>query len=316
MLNINGIFKDIQTNSVIPIVRNILQTDGYLEVTDCEQRFKLYNGKEGDFMFDIKQLPDYLEGKAIKSETLVVENKYPFKYRQLEAETLSFTEELLEALTFCEPVIARDLERYYLNGIYFHNDKNKLTLVSTDGHRLHLWKTKIEYEHPSFLFPRTSIKALKRLLKLGVKKMVLRVNPKEEVVEFVEILTSDFEYLTKITTVNYPEYSRIIPHDSDLNHKLEIFAGAKELKDLTAEVELPLKALTFTPEGNIEHNNKVIEQGCSPTLSFKIGLNSKYLADIIKVIKEPKLELKVEDARSPLKWVKDNKTIVIMPMRV
>lgn len=162
---------------------------------------------------------DVKEGKAqIKS------NKSRFNLQSLPAidfpklnnqlaESRSFTMNqtmLKKLLGTIQNAMAQQDVRYYLNGVLFVIESDKLRAVATDGHRLAYNSVAIEgnFEKAEVIVPRKAIVELSKLLSDD--------EDEEIVIEFsVSQLKASFsgiQLVTKLIEGKFPDYQRVIPN--------------------------------------------------------------------------------------------------------
>ena len=95
--------------------------------------------------------------------------------------------------------------RYYLNGLLFEVDNQKLNIVGTDGHRLSF--TSLELKSPAkdvqVIIPRKTIE--NTLTKIAE---TLEISFSSNQVNFK---FSDIDLITKVIDGKFPDYSRVIP---------------------------------------------------------------------------------------------------------
>lgn len=115
-----------------------------------------------------------------------------------------------------KPFISTEETRYYLNGIYFAYDNQKLTLCATNGHILQEQIFDVEAELSENLDPYKVIiprNAIDHLLKVIPSKkdsgfLTMQVLDSGKNVRFDFF---DFEYITATIDATFPEYENIIP---------------------------------------------------------------------------------------------------------
>lgn len=118
--------------------------------------------------------------------------------------------ELHRLLNLSKDCISTEETRYYLNGIYLHNEAGKARAVSTDGHRLARIDSDIAWPTSattSAIIPRMAVAALLRL-----------INPKDNAPisgtlgeRFYIFRTDSWEVKGKLIDGHFPDYSRVVP---------------------------------------------------------------------------------------------------------
>ncbi|MFY7873345.1 MAG: DNA polymerase III subunit beta, partial [Limnohabitans sp.] len=99
--------------------------------------------------------------------------------------------------------------RYYLNGILFVAEGNKLSLVATDGHRLAYASATLDTEVPSkqeVILPRKTVLELQRLLSDAEGAIEMQFANNQARFSF-----DGMEFVTKLVEGKFPDYNRVIP---------------------------------------------------------------------------------------------------------
>lgn len=241
--------------------------------------------------------------------------------------------EAFESVAFA---ISHEETRYYLNGVFFHvaesAEGRRLAAVATDGHRLGRWQGDVPEGAegmPEVIIPR---KAVETLLKLWRGKKC-----PESVLVAVSTSKIQFDWdgyslVTKLIDGTFPDYRRVIPmHNA---RKLTFESGAMQLALGAATVISSERgrAVKFVLENEkLSLSVRNPDQGES-TAEFRgtwesdspmeIGLNSRYVADIIKAACPGKaggtITMEMQDAGAPVRITGTNPAcdFVQMPMRV
>ncbi len=217
--------------------------------------------------------------------------------------------------------------RYTLNGLLFHiTTDNRLSMVGTDGHRLAAMAKPIEgkiSEEKKLIVPKKAAAELRKILEKreGSVKMVLSKN-------HVLFSIGDIQFLTRLIEGTYPNYEQVIPPANEKRIVIERAAFAKALrrvslmaKDKTNAVKMDLgeNRLTVTTSnpdmGEATDEIAVAYEGEKTAL----GLNARYLLDIIEVMSSDKVIMEFQGALNPV-LIKDEQDAdyrcVIMPMRI
>jgi len=237
--------------------------------------------------------------------------------------------EMIEKTLFS---ISNDDTKYNLNGIYFKkikdNEKSALRLVATDGHRLALIQRKMEIPDieeldQGIILPRKGINELKKIAEDSEENILIGfidnsfVIKKENTIVVMRLVNGDF-----------PDYNRVIPKNNEdiaiINRDLFLHV-LKRMSILLSEKSKGVK---------IEiKNNKIEISSSNPDLGdareemeinysgpeIVIGLNARYMIDIIQALDCEKIKLAVKDNMSPgliTPEIEDGFLSVIMPMRL
>ena len=237
------------------------------------------------------------------------------------------SKELLKLINKCKFSISNDETRHYLSGIYLHQteveDKNYLTAVATDSHRMSISKMKLKnkIDFDSVILPKKTIFQLCSLLENydgDVKISNIKSKIKFELHNSILI--------SKLIDGKFPNYIQVIPKNNikKLEVDLKLFLNSV---DRVASVSLDkkdgVKFILNKDTLNLSVNNSNSGDG-KETLMIKfdhdleISFNSRYLLDVASQIDGEKIELFFNDSGSPV-LIKDpgdfDSIYVVMPMK-
>ncbi len=225
--------------------------------------------------------------------------------------------------------ISPDESRQALNGLLLEQDNDHVNLVGTDGHRLSyirrpLLKSSAKGGENSFLLPK---KVLTELLKLmeNEEGATYSFSVKDNQLAFIhdrEVIVS-----RKIDG-KFPNYQQVIPTDNHLKVTVNTQALIQALtrvalladeKSKMVRFEIKTGSLTLVSDhtelGGAVEEVEIAYKGDE----VRIGLNAKYILDVLNVIEEDEVILNLKDQNhSCLLTIgedKDYKSIV-MPMRL
>jgi len=231
--------------------------------------------------------------------------------------------ELKSGLRRTSYAISVDETRYVLNGILFSFKENKLTLVATDGRRLALFDSDLEFPHSherDFIVPTKAVTELQRLLG---EEGELQIAVSENLVSFE---LSGSQLVSKLVEGNYPNYRQVIPGEPKERVTLEREAFLNSVRrvsllsnDKTSSVRLSfsrnnLDIAANTPEvGEAREALAVVYRGRDLSIAF----NPEFLMDPLRNLPSDEIHLELIDEMSP-GVIKINTTFlyVLMPMRV
>ena len=234
---------------------------------------------------------------------------------------------LLKLLNKCKFSISNDETRHYLSGIYIHQteveDKNYLTAVATDSHRMSISKIRLDQKikFEPIILPKKTIFQLCSLLDGydgGVKISNLGSKIKFELNNSILV--------SKLIDGKFPNYIQVIPKNNQkkLELDLKLFLGSV---DRVASVSLDkkdgVKFSLIKDILNLSVNNTNSGDG-KETLNVKfehdleISFNSRYLIDVASQLDGEKIEIYFNDTGSPA-LIKDpgdfDSIYVVMPMK-
>ncbi len=234
---------------------------------------------------------------------------------------------LLKLLNKCKFSVSNDETRHYLSGIFLHqtefDNKNYLTAVATDSHRMSISKLRLDQKinFESIILPKKTIFQLVSLLDNydgDVKISNLKSKIKFEINNSVLI--------SKLIDGKFPNYIQVIPKNNQkkLEIDLKLFLGSV---DRVASVSLDKKdgvKFNLTKDAlNLSVNNTNSGDG-NETLNVKfdhdleISFNSRYLIDVASQLDGEIIEIFLNDTGSPA-LIKDpsdfDSIYVVMPMK-
>ena len=228
--------------------------------------------------------------------------------------------------------ISVEESRFTLNGALLLLKSDRVTIVSTDGHRLALCEREVDFggESPSYraLLPK---KAMSEILKLAQE-----VDPKAKV-EF----SGDDNHLffrvgarlliSRKLTGNFPDYERVLPAEQPYSIVLpnsELRATIERVAQFADERSHAIR-IQFSP-GEIKVHSSLSDTGESEeNLSvtydgpkMEVGFNAQYLAEFLRAVSEDEVSFNLRDAESAGELrpsgesLEYNYRYVVMPMRI
>ena len=242
-------------------------------------------------------------------------------------EFLINSKSLLKLLNKCKFSISNDETRHYLSGIYFHQtqveDKNYLTAVATDSHRMSISKIrineKIKFE-PIILPKKTIFQLISLLDNYDGEVKISNIKSK------IKFELNDSILISKLIDGKFPNYIQVIPKNNQkkLELDLKLFLGSV---DRVASVSLDKKdgvKFSLTKNAlNLSVNSTNSGDG-NETLTVRfdhdleISFNSRYLIDVASQLDGEKIEIFFNDTGSPA-LIKDpgdfDSIYVVMPMK-
>ena len=234
---------------------------------------------------------------------------------------------LLKLLNKCKFSVSNDETRHYLSGIYFHQteveNKNYLTAVATDSHRMSISKIRLDQKisfEPIILPKKTIFQLVSLLDSYDGDVKISNVKSK------IKFELNNSILISKLIDGKFPNYIQVIPKNNQkkLEIDLKLFLGSV---DRVASVSLDKKdgvKFSLTKDAlNLTVNNTNSGDG-NETLSVKfehdleISFNSRYLIDVASQLDGDKIEIFFNDTGSPA-LIKDpgdfDSIYVVMPMK-
>ena len=349
----------VEKRSTLPILSNILMdvkdSKIILTATDLDLIFihKINNievleeGKtttQLSIMYDI--IRKFSSGKKINlnltetSKLQVESEKSIFNLNSIDPSEFPLTEEnfnknefslkskeLLKLLNKCKFSVSNDETRHYLSGIYFHqteiDDKNYLTAVATDSHRMSIakirLKKKIDFE-PIILPKKTIFQLCSLLDNYDGEVKISNIKSK------IKFELNNSVLISKLIDGKFPNYIQVIPKNNEKKLEIDLKMFLNSV-DRVASVSLDKKdGVKFNLQKdilNLSVNNTNSGDG-KETLSVKfdhdleISFNSRYLIDVASQLDGERVEIFFNDTGSPA-LIKDpgdfDSIFVVMPMK-
>lgn len=216
--------------------------------------------------------------------------------------------------------------RYYLNGLLFELEEDRLRAVATDGHRLALCDTEVETKQKKpiqVIVPRKGVTELLRLLHEGDQVIDVQISTNH-----IRIDLDGIRFTSKLVDGKFPDYTRVIPPENDT----PIVANKDLLKQSLTRASIlsnekyrgvriileegKLRALAHNPEQ--EEAEEEIEVKYSGG-ELEIGFNVSYLLDALNIIKTEEVFITISDPNSSCLFLPEGATdskFVVMPMRL
>ncbi len=237
------------------------------------------------------------------------------------------SKQLLKLLNKCKFSVSNDETRHYLSGIYFHQteveDKNYLTAVATDSHRMSISKIRLEekIDFDPIILPKKTIFQLCSLLD-SYDGDVKVSNVKSK----IKFELSNSILISKLIDGKFPNYIQVIPKNNQKKLEIELKLFLNSV-DRVASVSLDKKdGVKFNLSKDtldLSVNNTNSGDG-KETLSVKfdhdleISFNSRYLIDVASQLDGDRVEIFFNDTGSPA-LIKDpgdfDSIFVVMPMK-
>ena len=237
------------------------------------------------------------------------------------------SKQLLKILNKCKFSVSNDETRHYLSGIYFHQteyeDKNYLTAVATDSHRMSISKIRLndQVDFEPIILPKKTIFQLCSLLD-NYDGDVKISNIKSK----IKFELNNSILISKLIDGKFPNYIQVIPKNNQkkLEIDLKLFLDSVvRVASVSLDKKDGVKFNLSKDILNLSVNNTNSGDG-KETLNVKfehdleISFNSRYLIDVASEIDGEKIELFFNDTGSPV-LIKDpgdfDSIFVVMPMK-
>ena len=237
------------------------------------------------------------------------------------------SKQLLKLLNKCKFSVSNDETRHYLSGIYIHQteveDKNYLTAVATDSHRMSISKIRLDQkiDFEPIILPKKTIFQLCSLLDSydgDVKISNIKSKIKFELNNSILI--------SKLIDGKFPNYIQVIPKNNQKKLEIDLKTFLSSV-DRVASVSLDKKdgvKFSLTKDTlNLSVNNSNSGDGKETLIvkfehDLEISFNSRYLIDVASQLSGENIDLFLNDTGSPA-LIKDpgdyDSIFVVMPMK-
>lgn len=239
--------------------------------------------------------------------------------------------DLVEKVRFS---MSSDEARANLNGALFEADGKMVSLVSTDGHRLTIYRRPEEgiTFDSSVLLPLAGIDAMTSVLARMPEKVTMYVDPgKLASQRQVFVISPTMTFSTRVTHMAFPPYRQAIPAQNpvQMTAKWEDLDGALRRALVMAPEKTACVRVTFKPDVlEIDADNPDLgatHQECPITMDgapvdvmangLTAGYNARYLLEAIsKMSGEVRIQARGE--LDPIVIGSDDYFGVVMPMRI
>lgn len=216
--------------------------------------------------------------------------------------------------------------RYYLNGMLFSLQGNRLTVAATDGHRLALDAIQLDTESDAsteIILPRKTVMELTKLLGDSDEPVNIQISGNQ-----VRVRHPHFELRSKVVDGKFPDFQRVIPVGyvkSFPIERLRLLQALTRAAILTNEKYRGVRlALTTGTLRIVCSNNEQEEAQEELEVDYQydpmdIGFNVQYLQDVLSNLNCEQVICSFGDATSSmLITLADEEAFryVVMPMRI
>jgi DNA polymerase-3 subunit beta len=249
------------------------------------------------------------------------------------------------------PFMSTEETRYYLNGVCFELEENRVRAIATDGHRLGTSEAKLPASSLEAcdmrpIVPISAVSALAGII--GKAQCIARFHaelvpgkeylsgtetkkaPDEWKRQIASFSSDDWTITTKLIDGNFPDWRRVVPKSQpgnafasinvgDIRRFAAMLGGGKEFRavKLSPKDEATVQLST----GAASEGRMTGEARADVGRTFEpIGVNAKYLAAIAKALGSDWIDVEIEGPSSPFTMrAKDSPEgdfAILMPMRV
>jgi DNA polymerase-3 subunit beta len=227
-----------------------------------------------------------------------------------------------------DPELSNDLTRPQLCGVLWELDRDGISMISTDGHRLAKVDAKMklgDVQKTAVIVPPKALSMLK-LYSEGEEKIA--VNLGENSISFS---MSESSIYSRLLEGPFPNYTKVIPEGNEK----ELIVDRQRLSDATKRVAILSDALTHQIVFSIEKDKLKLNvstqeigeaheeiEASFDGEPFDIGYNANYVLDILRTMESENVAFRLDRPDNagmvePVETAEDiNQTCIIMPLRI
>ena len=298
------------------IVRELPDEEIYLK-SDSENSWINLSCRKSTFKIACLSPEEYPAFPAYKEEKdLVIE--------------IDLLKEMLKKTNFA---ISMDETRYTLNGILLESEGEDISMVGTDGHRLAFIKKTSGFEKKEkveIIIPKKAQAELLKILDSGdsdqkdeKKTISISVEKNHAAFKMGKIIL-----VTRLIDGRFPNYRQVIPNDNNNNVVIDCKLFLHALRRVAILADEKSRMVKFGVQKNlmilVSDNSELGEAKEEIDVEYQgtpitIGLNAKYVMDILNVINSEKINFKLKDSESSCLITpadNENYRCIVMPMRI
>jgi len=217
--------------------------------------------------------------------------------------------------------------RAYLNGLYFELNKDSLTVVATDGHRLSIGEIKQTNEldeKKTIILPRKAVLELSKLLTKSTQTDV-EIHLSDN---YFSLYDTNTKIISRLIDGNFPNYRQVIPTEFSNTIVINRADFLSSLQQASIFVEERTKGVKFVFRDNNLNIFSHSERGQAKTQievknqdkELEIAFNIHYLISILEKITSEEINMVIpggENQSCLLSATEDDSyQYIVMPMRI
>lgn len=216
--------------------------------------------------------------------------------------------------------------RVFLNSLYLECDRDGLTAVATDGHRMAIAHAPVSLSSDKYplLIPRKAAQDMLRLLQsISDETVVFSASERH-----IKLVTQQYTFSSKRIEARFPPYTKAIPRQQDKVVRIERDVLKRALSRIvilanekSRAILLQVEPCALTLIANNQEKEEAVESIEAETEgdAIKIGVNAGYILDVLAVLPEGKIQLSFSTTDSSIlvESIKDKHyQYIIMPMKI
>lgn len=192
---------------------------------------------------------------------------------------------LMRMLNKTKFAMSNEETRYYLCGVYMHNDDaGDLVMVATDGHRLAKMTSDNDVSVSSVIIPSKTVAEFIRLLDSVDGDVTLETSETK-----IRLSGNGFRVVSKVIDGTFPDYTRVFPRGNSKEMSVDAKEFSSAATSVVAVSDDRSKLVKLTVDGDVcslMGRGGVGEAKSEVTVEYsderlEIGFNSAYLADMM-----------------------------------
>ena len=321
----------VASNNTMPILRGIYVNHNTVLATDMELGIKTQYQAEveekGATVFPnnvveiVKQLPKGKVSIEVKNHTAKIKcdnsefelkcynpDEFPQLPQVEDPKTLTLdNEKLKKAINKTKMAASNDETRPAMKGLHFSDE----FVTATNTYRLSNYKVNIGIEE--LILP---VETAKEIAKIDSEEVEIEYSD-----NYIKFKFDSETIISRLIEGKYPNWKQIMPSD----YKTKVTANKRELKDALKRAKIvasdnnvvkvkadeKLEVIANADEGQAHEVLDANIEGEKKKINFDVG----YLLDVIKVLENDEIELRLIDKLSPLMVVENNLKYLVMPVR-
>ncbi len=244
--------------------------------------------------------------------------EFPNEPEISESEFFRISDRFFQYLQNVKYAASRQENRYNLNGVFLGTE-----VVATDGHRMAVIRRKLGFDNI--------------LVPLDFINLILKLRNRDNGNTFqagcfknvIFIKSDDLMLFGRLIDAEFPDYSHVIPNDFSkyaLMERRGLIQAIKRImlmsgKNCEMRFEfwphsLILSSCSLDLGDASEEMEIEYRSGTEEDRSFAIGINGKYLLDMLEVLEKERVGIGMFNELSPIKIEEDDSIHILMPLRL
>lgn len=244
--------------------------------------------------------------------------EFPSEPEILEDQLFPIDNGFFDSLREVKYAALREDTRYNLNGVYIGSD-----VVATDGHRMAVIRRKLGFDNI--------------IVPLDFVNMILKTRGRKDGATFqagcsnstIFLKSEDLVIFGRLIDGEFPDYSQVIPKDLTRYASVERSKLSQAIKRIMLmsgknfQMKFEFRPFSLvlsscTPDlGDASEEIKIeCRSDTDENRPFAIGLNGRYLLDMLEVSEKERINISMGNELSPIKIEEDESTHILMPLRL